>query len=202
MKSTFDELKDLIDYIQSVYTEITDEWLRETPTKTNLKNALVADIDADGIIYKSILSKIRCTHLSLEKLVYYAYADYLCEHSERLFEDHIYAFRHGPVINSVYETFKRSGSQYVKPFEFGDDSDIRTGVKELPARSRILFAKEGTEKLSSIDRTIAKYGKYSAGALVDLTHRAGTPWSYVDSSVAYQEISDNLIMAYHHVESV
>ena len=80
-----------------------------------------------------ILSKIRCTHLSLEKLVYYAYADYLCEHSERLFEDHIYAFRHGPVINSVYETFKRSGSQYVKPFEFGDDSDIRTGVKELPA---------------------------------------------------------------------
>ena len=48
MKSTFDELKDLIDYIQSVYTEITDEWLRETPTKTNLKNALVADIDADG----------------------------------------------------------------------------------------------------------------------------------------------------------
>ena len=112
-----------------------------------------------------ILSKIRCTHLSLEKLVYYAYADYLCEHSERLFEDHIYAFRHGPVINSVYETFKRSGSQYVKPFEFGDD-------------------------------------KYSAGALVDLTHRAGTPWSYVDSSVAYQEISDNLIMAYHHVESV
>ena len=55
MKSTFDELKDLIDYIQSVYTEITDEWLRETPTKTNLKNALVADIDADGIIYKSII---------------------------------------------------------------------------------------------------------------------------------------------------
>ena len=51
MKSTFDELKDLIDYIQSVYTEITDEWLRETPTKTNLKNALVADIDADGIIF-------------------------------------------------------------------------------------------------------------------------------------------------------
>ena len=89
-----------------------------------------------------ILSKIRCTHLSLEKLVYYAYADYLCEHSERLFEDHIYAFRHGPVINSVYETFKRSGSQYVKPFEFGDDSDIRTGVKELPARSRICLLKK------------------------------------------------------------
>lgn len=150
-----------------------------------------------------ILSKIRCTHLSLEKLVYYAYADYLCEHSERLFEDHIYAFRHGPVINSVYETFKRSGSQYVKPFEFGDDSDIRTGCKKsYPQEAAFCLLKKAQKNSRLLIGRLQKYGKYSAGALVDLTHRAGTPWSYVDSSVAYQEISDNLIMAYHHVESV
>lgn len=149
-----------------------------------------------------ILSKIKCTHLSLEKLVYFAYADYLCEHSERLFEDQIYAFTHGPVVDSVYETYKRSGSQYVKPLEFGDDSDVRTGVKELPARSRILFAKDGAEKLRSIDQTIQKYGKYTAGTLVDLTHRSGSPWSYVDSAKAYQVISDELIMAHHHIECV
>lgn len=149
-----------------------------------------------------ILSKIKCTHLSLEKLVYFAYADYLCEHFERLFEDQIYAFTHGPVVDSVYETYKRSGSQYVKPLEFGVDSDVQTGVKELPARSRILFAKDGTEKLLSIDKTIEKYGKYAAGALVDFTHRIGSPWSHVDSSKAYQVISDELIIAHHHVECV
>lgn len=149
-----------------------------------------------------ILSKIKCTHLSLEKLVYFAYADYLCEYSERLFEDRIYAFTHGPVVDSVYETYKRSGSQYVKPLEFGVDSDVQTGVKELPARSRILFAKDGTEKLFSIDKTIEKYGKYAAGALVDFTHRTGSPWSHVDSSKAYQVISDELIRAHHHVECV
>lgn len=149
-----------------------------------------------------ILSKIKCTHLSLEKLVYFAYADYLCEHSERLFEDQIYAFTHGPVVDSVYETYKRSGSQYVKPLEFGDDSDVQTGVKELPARSRILFAKDGAEKLRSIDQTIQKYGKYTAGTLVDRTHRAGSPWSHVNSSRAYQPISDEIIMAHHHVECV
>lgn len=149
-----------------------------------------------------ILSKIKCTHLSLEKLVYFAYADYLCEYSERLFEDQIFAFTHGPVVDSVYETYKRSGSQYVKPLEFGDDSDVQIGVKELPARSRILFAKNGTEKLHSIDQTIQKYGKYTAGALVELTHRSGSPWSYVDSAKAYQLISDELIMAHHHIESV
>lgn len=149
-----------------------------------------------------ILSKVKCTHLSLEKLVYFAYADYLCEYSERLFEDQIYAFTHGPVVDSVYETYKRSGSQYVKSLEFGVDSDVQTGVKELPARSRILFAKDGAEKLRSIDQTIQKYGKYSAGALVDFTHRTGSPWSHVDSSKAYQVISDELIIAHHHVECV
>lgn len=149
-----------------------------------------------------ILSKIKCTHLSLEKLVYFAYADYLCEYFERLFEDQIYAFTHGPVVDSVYETYKRSGSQYVKPLEFGDDSDVRTGVKELPARSRILFAKDGAKKLHSIDQTIQKYGKYTAGVLVDRTHRAGSPWCHVNSSKAYQPISDELIIAYHHVECV
>lgn len=149
-----------------------------------------------------ILSRIKCTHLSLEKLVYFAYADYLCRYSERLFEDQIYAFTHGPVVGSVYETYKRSGSQYVQPLEFGDDSCVQIGVKELPARSRILFAKNGAEKLRSIDQTIQMYGKYTAGALVEFTHRAGAPWSHVDSTQVYQPISDDLIMAYHWIECV
>lgn len=147
-----------------------------------------------------ILSRVQCTHLALEKLVYFAYADYLCAQSQRLFEDRIYAFTHGPVINSVYETFKRSGSQYVKPMEFGADSKAQAGVREMPARSRILFAKDGAEKLLSIDKTIETYGKYAAGALVDLTHRPGAPWSYVDSTKAYQVITDDIIAAHHHVE--
>ncbi len=149
-----------------------------------------------------ILSKVKCSHLSLEKLVYFAYADYLCAHFDRLFEDQIYAFTHGPVIESVYETYKRSGNQYVKPLEFGIDSDIQSGVKELPARSRILFAKNGAEKLRSIDKTLQKYGKYTAGALVDFTHRQGSPWDRVDSTKAYQPIPDELIRKYHHVECV
>ena len=149
-----------------------------------------------------ILSKVRCTHISLEKLVYFAYADYLCGYSERLFADKIYAFTHGPVVDSVYETFKRSGSQYVKPLEVGVDSDVQIGVKELPARSRILFARNGAEKLLSIDKTIEKYGNYGGYSLVELTHRPGSPWSCVDSSKPYQTISDELIVAHHHVECV
>lgn len=59
MRSVFDELKDLIDYIQTVYTEITNEWLHSERAKINLKKSQVSDIDADGTIYKSIMEYVQ-----------------------------------------------------------------------------------------------------------------------------------------------
>lgn len=59
MKSAFDELKDLIDYIQSVYTDITNEWLYGTDIKINLKKSQVSDIDVDGTIYKNIMEYVQ-----------------------------------------------------------------------------------------------------------------------------------------------
>lgn len=147
-----------------------------------------------------ILTKIKCTHLSLQKLVYFAYADYLCAYSKRLFEDRICAFRHGPIVFSVYQTYKGSGAQYIAPFDIDHDHDIRTAVKELPAKSRILFAEDGVEKLQSINQTIETYGGFPASALVEITHRHDSPWSHTDSSKGYQTIPDEVIQAYHHVE--
>lgn len=62
-------------------------------------------------IAKYILSKQPCTHLKLQKLVYYCFADYLCEAHDKLFQDEIYAFELGPVIQSVREKFK--GFRYI-----------------------------------------------------------------------------------------
>ena len=59
MRSVFDELKDLIDYIQTVYTEITNEWLHGERTKINLKKYQVCDIYVDGTIYKSIIGYVQ-----------------------------------------------------------------------------------------------------------------------------------------------
>lgn len=59
MKSVFDELKGLIDYIQSVYSDVTGEWLQSTRAKINLKKTLVSDIDADGTLYESIMEYVQ-----------------------------------------------------------------------------------------------------------------------------------------------
>lgn len=59
MANAFEELKKLIDCVQSVYTSTTDEWLNKTNTKINLKRSLVADIDTNGVIYKSITDYVQ-----------------------------------------------------------------------------------------------------------------------------------------------
>ena len=122
-------------------------------------------------IAKYILSKVKCTHLKLEKLVYLCFAEYLCQYDKELYKDTIYAYKYGPVVKSVYEKYKGYGYR-----EIEEENIDTTDIYEMPSRSRILFAIKGIEKLKSIEDTIKRYGHLSAGDLVDLTHRKGTPW--------------------------
>lgn len=45
-------------------------------------------------VAKYILSKIKCTQLKLQKLVYLCFANYLCDKGKVLFIDKIYAFKY------------------------------------------------------------------------------------------------------------
>ena len=87
-------------------------------------------------VAKYIYSKTKCNSSSLDRFAFLAYADYSREHPDSLFEDCDY---------------KRSDSL----------GGIDATIAEPPARSRILFAKNGLAKLSSIDRAIQRYSEYS-----------------------------------------
>ena len=123
-------------------------------------------------VAKYILSKFSCTQLKLQKLVYMCYADYLCNTGKELFEDAILAYKYGPVIETVYKRYKQYG---YKPIEKENNIESE-GISEMPAKSRILFAEDGLEKIQNIDDTLNKYGLLNANELVDLTHRKDTPW--------------------------
>ncbi len=171
-------------------------------TKEKFVEILLKDRTLKGIdVAKYILTKVPCTHLKLEKLVYMCYADYLCETQSKLFEDKIFAYRLGPVIESVYEKYKKSGLDCL---EVEDDTFMYDETtKKMPSRSRILSAEDGLKKLISIDKTLEKYSKYSASELVDMTHQTDTPWSQAGAgSMAYKIIEDDLIMKYHQYEQV
>lgn len=152
-------------------------------------------------VAKYILTKKQCTHLKLEKLVYLCYAEYLVDTKKKMFIDRIKAYKYGPVVKSVYEQYKH---------KYGDLKDENTtdieSLKdiELAVQSRILFAKDGLEIQTSIEKTLDKYGEKTASQLVDITHRDGSPWSkavkksFMGIAV---DITDEEIMENHIVET-
>jgi uncharacterized phage-associated protein len=161
-------------------------------------NMISEDRVLKGIdIAKYILSTQMCTHLELEKLVYMCYADYLCATKKKLFADKIYAFKYGPVIETVYEEYKG-----MKDIEEGlaVDEHLEEDYAKMPARSRILFAEDGIAKVAHIDGTLKRYRGLSVTELVNVTHVAGGPWDSVEKDVPYTEISDDLILEKHFKE--
>lgn len=160
------------------------------------------DRKLEGIdVAKYILSKITCTQLKLQKLVYLCFADYLCDTGKELFTDKIFAFKYGPVVDTVYKKYKEYG---YKPIE-EDITDIDSNnVFEMPAKSRILFAEDGTEKILSIEKTLKKYGGLSAAELVGLTHKEDTPWTKSARNILlpYSQMRLETIKEYHKFETI
>ena len=152
-------------------------------------------------VAKYILSKIACTQLKLQKLVYLCFADYLCDTGKELFTDKIYAFKYGPVVDTVYKRYKEYG---YKPIDEEKKDIDSKNISEMPAKSRILFAEYGTEKLISIEKTLKKYGNLSAADLVDLTHKDNAPWSksFKGLGKLYSAMKLDTIKKYHHYEEL
>lgn len=164
-------------------------------------NLIQIDRKLQGIdVAKYILSKFACTQLKLQKLVYLCFADYLCDTGKILFTDKIYAFKYGPVVDTVYKKYKEYGYEAIE--EEKGDIDSKD-IFEMPAKSRILFAEDGTEKILSIEKTLKKYGNLTAAELVGLTHKKESPWnkSYKSAEVAYSQIELDIIKQYHKFET-
>lgn len=159
---------------------------------------ILCDRNLDGLdVAKYIVAKIPCTHLKLEKLTYFCYAEYLCEKKKKLFKDTIYAYRLGPVIESVYKKYRKKAFSSIEDNKkLYNDAEKRAAIK-----SRIIASHNGLEKLVSIENTLKKYSNLSASELVALTHKRNSPWYISDEGkINNKEISDEIILKYHKYE--
>lgn len=98
------------------------------------------------------------TNLKLQKLVYYAQGFHLAITGQPLFEDSIEAWEHGPVVPTLYHSFKQHGSEPIPSPEEGID----------PARY-------STETKEILDDVFDVYGQFSAWKLRNMTHQE-PPW--------------------------
>lgn len=104
----------------------------------------------------------------LQKLLYYAYGFYYALHGEALFQDTLEAWRHGPVVPSLYRNYHGYGKNLIP---FNPDTSIPT-----------VFSEEQEDFLRDI---YWEFAQYAAWKLTAMTHEEA-PWqdSRKDASVA------------------
>jgi len=120
------------------------------------------------------------SNLKLQKLLYYAQGIHLALYGKPLFNDPIEAWQYGPVVDSVYQTYKTNGSDAIKKFDnpkenFSDSEEVA-----------LQFTQEA-------------FGQFSAWKLADMTHEE-SPWKETEIN---QIITLDKIQKYfeeHYVE--
>ena len=95
------------------------------------------------------------TNLKIQKLLYYAQGTHLALTNTPLFDEPIEAWQHGPVVRTVYDTYRHYGSTPIP--------------RDVPLCT---FTKEELETLEDVYST---YGVFTALALRNLTHTE-PPW--------------------------
>ncbi len=135
---------------------------------------------ANYFIGKSIQTGNELTPMKLVKLVYIAHGWYLGLSSKPLVNEAVLAWDYGPVIESLYRTFRKYGrNQVTSPENF-------YGVTQTIENAQI---EKFLEKIWQV------YGKFSGLQLSALTHQPDTPWS-----ITYHQRGKNALISNDLIE--
>lgn len=113
------------------------------------------------------------SNLKLQKLLYYAQGFSLALIDKPLFDDDIEAWDFGPVVPSVYREYKVFGASEIPMIQsyFDYNFDSNTFLEEISFSNDIFNDYQTT----IMDFIVNNYAKFSANALVTLTHKH-IPW--------------------------
>jgi len=127
------------------------------------------------------------TQLKLLKLVYLGYGWTAALLEKKLFDEPIEAWKHGPVVPSLYHEFKHFGSDPIEGASISFDLD--SGEITKPE-----ISKEDSDLELVLSFVWDIYKRFSAWDLRGKTHEPGTPWSDTyESGYTNKEIAFDLI---------
>lgn len=112
------------------------------------------------------------TNLKLNKLVYYAQALALVKLNRPLFNEDIEAWVYGPVIPTIYHTFKIYGKNPIR------ETKGNYSIDNIPS-----------DELEVLSDVYLRYGNYEPTELMWTTHEKGTPWQ-----INYHEGERNIVI--------
>jgi uncharacterized phage-associated protein len=117
---------------------------------------------ANYFIHKAALEGRQIDPLKLQKLIYFANGWHLALYGRPLVQEPIHAWKYGPVVASVYHTFKHYGA----------------GGIEVPAEGGFMVPTEDHEAREVLDKVWELYGHYSGIQLSNLSHDPQGPWAH------------------------
>lgn len=113
------------------------------------------------------------TDMQLQKIVFFAHAVYFNQHHKPLISDPVMAWKHGPVIPSLYQAFRSFGNRPITTraveVEFGDWKDDLTIVEPQ-------IQPDDCETKEFLKDAVERLGKYSAWRLREVSHQKGGAW--------------------------
>lgn len=136
------------------------------------------------------------TQMKLHKLVYIAYGWHIALTGEKLFNDRIEAWEHGPVVKGIRDEFKNFGREpiSVKSIDF-DWETLEEFEPRVPSSDLDCHA--------ILDRVWESYKLFSAATLRNKTHESGSPWhNAYRAGAGYGEEIDDGQIAEHYRERI
>ncbi len=152
--------------------EIPDRFrqlLNEPPTLRTVAPLSVLDVASALLAVKGPMDTYQ-----LQKLCYYAQAQYVAFYNTRLFREPIEAWPNGPVVRELWR--RHAGRRRVADLPEGDSA----AVARQPAAADIVQA------------VLAEYGSFDGQQLVELTHRE-QPWRDARQGLRPKQASRNEI---------
>lgn len=133
--------------------------------------------------------------LGLLKRVYIAHGFYLAIYHEPLIDkrfDKVEAWKYGPVIPSVYHSFKQYRNNAIT-----EETDILEwdDKRNEPFFSTPELTEDRAKKI--VTMVWKRYSDFSDSEMVSLTHRKGTPWSVCYIPERNMPIPDEITALYY-----
>ena len=135
---------------------------------------------------------VAVTPMKLQKLVYIAYGWAMALYDLQLFREQIQAWKHGPVIPSLFHEFKVYTNNPITGRSFELNRDGSTWISSIPRLDR--------EARGAVSGTWRAYGHLTAANLRSRTHAPDAPWSQVyDGEVKHGTVIPTGLIREHFV---
>ena len=131
------------------------------------------------------------TPLHVIKLTYFCHGYTLAVDDRPLVADRVEAWPYGPVYPILYNYMRGYGDRPVERLPY-----CGTGIFDTDIEDRKMFLKRVLENTRIPDGVLRTFGDLSGSELIDLTHKAGSPWDQCYVEGTRRIIPDSITRAY------